>query len=74
MCCNTLQRFALSQDPDKFLKVPLCGTFKNLSVPFKASTGCILTLNSSKVGYSDNKDNLFESYSALRSNPNQKIF
>jgi len=26
---------------EKFLKVPLRGTFKNFSVPFKASIGCM---------------------------------
>jgi len=27
-----LQRFVLSENPEKFLKAPLCGTFKNFSV------------------------------------------
>jgi len=36
-----IQRFALSRNPENFLKVPLCGTFKKFSVPFKASICCI---------------------------------
>jgi polyphosphate glucokinase len=31
--------------PEKFLKAPFRGTFKNFSVPFKASTGCIVYLS-----------------------------
>jgi hypothetical protein len=35
-----LQRFEMQCNPEKFLKVPRIGTFKNFLVPFTASTGC----------------------------------
>jgi hypothetical protein len=35
-----IHRPVLPQNPDKFLKVSLCGTFKNLSKLLKSSIGC----------------------------------
>jgi hypothetical protein len=40
-----LHRFALTQNPEIFLKVLLCPTFKNISVLLKASIGYIMRLS-----------------------------
>jgi len=37
---NDLQRFALTENPDKSVKVLPSGTFTDLSVLVKASIGC----------------------------------